>query len=169
MTGLLFVLGGARSGKSRYAQARAEASGLSRLYVATAEALDDEMTERIARHRADRDESWTTIEAPYDLAAVLARETDETRVVLVDCLTLWLTNILIAERAIEEETDGLLAALATAKGPVMLVSNEVGLGLVPETALGRRFRDEAGRLNQKVAALAGEVQFLAAGLNLRLK
>ena len=161
------VLGGARSGKTRHALRLAEAAGPARLYVATAEAGDAEMADRIARHRAERGRGWRTLEAPLDLApAVAAAGVDA---VLVDCLTLWLANLMAAGRDPEAETAALLAALAAAPAPVLLVSNEVGLGLVPETPLGRRFRDAQGLLNQRVAAAVGRVDFIAAGLALPLK
>jgi adenosylcobinamide kinase / adenosylcobinamide-phosphate guanylyltransferase len=168
------VLGGARSGKSRYAEGLIEAAAPHATYVATADPGDAEMKARIAAHRARRAEIgggdfWHTVEAPFDLPAVIVRETAADRPLLVDCLTLWLSNLLLAERCVEDETRSLYAALRKAAGPVVLVANEVGLGLVPETPLGRRFRDEAGRLNQEVAALADRVVFVAAGLPLVLK
>ncbi|MGF7146931.1 adenosylcobinamide kinase/adenosylcobinamide-phosphate guanylyltransferase [Sphingomonas zeicaulis] len=169
---ILFVLGGARSGKSRYAQQRAEALPGDLVYVATAQAFDDEMTARIAHHRDDRGARWRTVEAPLALAETVAIETRTDRVLLVDCLTLWATNLLLADRADDEgaqAAEALVAALAAAAGPVLLVANEVGLGIVPDNPLARRFRDIAGRINQAVAAAAHEVQFIAAGLPLRLK
>lgn len=165
----ILVLGGARSGKSDYAERRAEALGGALVYIATGEALDAEMAERIARHRADRGPRWHTVEAPLELAAALAREAREGRAVLVDCLTLWISNLMHAGRDPATETDHLVAALATAAGPVVLVANEVGLGIVPENALARRFRDAAGRVNRRIAEIADEVQFIAAGLPLMLK
>jgi adenosylcobinamide kinase/adenosylcobinamide-phosphate guanylyltransferase len=165
----LFVIGGARSGKSRYAQARAEATGLRRIFIATAQALDDEMRERIARHRVDRGLDWETVEAPLDLAEAIAAHSAPNRVLLVDCLTLWVTNLILAARDVPAATDCLTAALAGVKGPLILVSNEVGCGIVPDNALARRFRDEAGTTNRRVAAVADEVQLLVAGLPLRLK
>lgn len=165
----LLVLGGARSGKSRHAQASAEAIGGELMFVATAQALDDEMAERIARHHADREGRWTTIEAPVELAAAIRRESRPGRVLLVDCLTLWTSNLLLAGHDIPAATGDLVEAIAAAKGPLILVSNEVGLGIVPENALARRFRDEAGRVNQRIAACADEVVFVAAGLPLKLK
>lgn len=165
----LLVLGGARSGKSAHAQARAEASASERLFVATAQAFDDEMAERIARHQADRDASWRTIEAPIDLAETIATDCAPGRVMLVDCLTLWASNLIFAERDVEAETSRLARAIAAAHGPLILVSNEVGLGIVPDNALARRFRDVAGRINQAVAAACAQVEFVAAGLPLRLK
>ena len=162
------VLGGARSGKTAHALVSAEAVGLRRIYVATAEAGDAEMAERIARHRAERGAGWRTVEAPLDLVGALALA-GEADVVLVDCLTLWLSNLMLGGRDVGAATDGLLAALAEAEVPVVLVSNEVGMGLVPETPLGRAFRDAQGRLNQQVAAAVARVDFVVAGLPLRLK
>jgi adenosylcobinamide kinase/adenosylcobinamide-phosphate guanylyltransferase len=162
-------LGGARSGKSRLAQARAEATPGELVYVATAEALDAEMTERIARHRAERGPPWRTVEAPRNLADVIRRECGPGRVVLVDCLTMWLSNVLLAGEDVAAASRELLTALAGQGGVLLLVSNEVGMGIVPETALGRQFRDEAGRLNQAVAAAADEVQLVVAGLAMPLK
>jgi adenosylcobinamide kinase/adenosylcobinamide-phosphate guanylyltransferase len=168
MTSLL-VLGGARSGKSRYAQARAESLPGDLLYVATAQALDGEMEERITRHRADRGPRWSTLDVPLDLPAALLANAAPEHVLLVDCLTLWTSNLMFAERDLDAETEALATAVAQAAGPVILVANEVGLGIVPDNALARRFRDAAGRLNQAIAAVADEVQFVAAGLPLRLK
>jgi adenosylcobinamide kinase/adenosylcobinamide-phosphate guanylyltransferase len=162
-------LGGARSGKSRLAQARAEARTGELVFVATAEALDTEMAERIARHRSDRGPRWRTVEAPRDLPAVIQREGGPGRVLLVDCLTLWLSNLMLSEADVPLATRSLLAALAQQGGTVLLVSNEVGMGIVPETPLGRGFRDEAGRLNQVVAAAANEVLLVAAGLAITMK
>lgn len=175
------ILGGARSGKSREAERRAAASGLAVTVVATAEALDDEMAERIRRHRADRPAGWRTVETPVALADTLLREAAPDRCLLVDCLTLWLTNLLAEAGTLppgadaealplfRAQRDALLAALPQLPGRIILVANEVGLGLVPEHPLGRLFRDEAGRLNQQLAALADSVSFVAAGLPLRLK
>jgi adenosylcobinamide kinase / adenosylcobinamide-phosphate guanylyltransferase len=166
---IVLLLGGARSGKSHMAQTRAEAMTGELIYVATGEALDAEMHERIERHRADRGARWRTVEAPLELPDVIRRESAPGRVLLVDCLTLWLSNLMFGERDVAIETDGLLAALRAAQGTVLLVSNEVGMGIVPENALARRFRDEAGRLNQRVAAAAHEVLLVAAGLAVRMK
>lgn len=161
------ILGGARSGKSRHAQQRAQESGLEVVYCATAQALDDEMQNRIAQHRADRPAGWRTIEEPLQLAAILAREAAPSRCLLIDCLTLWLSNVLLKKR--EEEIGKLLRVLPTLPGHLILVSNEVGFGIVPDNALARRFRDEQGRLNQYIAALADRVTLVAAGLPLVLK
>ncbi len=165
----LFVLGGARSGKSRYAQARAESLPGDLIYVATAQAFDDEMEERIARHVADRGPRWSTLDVPLDLPAAILANAAPGRVLLVDCLTLWTSNLMFAERDLDAETEALATAVTQAAGPVLLVANEVGLGIVPDNALARRFRDVAGRINQAIAAAAEEVQFIAAGLPLRLK
>jgi adenosylcobinamide kinase/adenosylcobinamide-phosphate guanylyltransferase len=170
MTGSsLFVLGGARSGKSRYAQARAEMLVGRHHFVATAEAFDDEMHERIARHQADRDARWQTVEAPRDLPAVLDALNAPDAVVLVDCLTLWLSNLLLAGADPGLAEAELCRAIKQFSGQIILASNEVGLGIVPANALARRFGDAAGRLNQAVAATAAEVVLLAAGLPLTLK
>lgn len=163
------VLGGARSGKTAFALERAEASGSAPVMVATAEPLDAEMAARIAAHRAERGPRWTTIEEGRDLVRVLGEAAGEGRILVVDCLTLWLSNLMAAELDVESEIDRLCAALADLAGPVILVSNEVGLGIVPDNALARRFRDHQGRLNRKVAAVAGRVTFVAAGLALVLK
>lgn len=167
--GHLFVLGGARSGKSRYAQQRAELTGLAPIYIATAQAWDDEMRDRIALHRGERGGAWTTIEAPLALAEAIHAHAAPSRVLLVDCLTLWVTNLMLGDHDIAAAARGLTDALACAQGPVIAVSNEVGLSIVPENALARRFRDEAGRVNQQMAACMGEVQLVMAGLNLRMK
>ncbi len=166
---LLFVLGGARSGKSRYALSRAEALPGALVFVATAQILDSEMDSRIARHREERGPRWRTIEEPIDLARVVRTEAGADRVLLIDCLTLWASNLMLAERDIDAATGALVAALGEARGPVILVANEVGLGIVPDNALARRFRDVAGTVNQTVAACVDEAVFMAAGLPMRLK
>jgi adenosylcobinamide kinase / adenosylcobinamide-phosphate guanylyltransferase len=171
MTGLAttLVLGGARSGKSAFAEKLIGESGLARVYLATATAEDEEMQTRIAQHRARRGEGWTTVEEPLALVDVLTREATHGRAVLVDCLTLWLSNLMFGERDPDIEARRLARFLGVAKFPVILVSNEVGLGLVPDTPLGRSFRDAQGRLNQVVAAVVPNVVFIAAGLPLWLK
>lgn len=169
---LTLVLGGARSGKTGFAQAAAEqaatAAGTTPSMIATAQAFDAEMEERILRHRTDRGDGWRTIETPLALADTI-RGLTIYDVAVVDCLTLWLTNVMLAGREPVAETDGLLAALAACPARLWLVSNEVGWGIVPDNALSRRFRDEAGRLHQRIAAVADEVFLIAAGLPLRMK
>ncbi len=169
LAAVTLVLGGARSGKSLYAERLIESAAGRGIYCATAEAKDAEMARRIAAHRARRGPFWRTIEAPFELPPAIAANALPDAPLLVDCLTLWLSNLLLAGRAIDEEEERLCAGLHCAPGPVVLVANEVGLGLVPETPLGRRFRDAQGALNQRVAALADRVVFLAAGLPLVLK
>ena len=163
------VLGGARSGKSVHAEKLVEDQPAGWIYLATATAGDGEMAERINRHRERRGDGWRTVEEPLDLTAALQAEAGANSVILVDCLTLWLSNVLFAELDVEHEIKRLVECLSGLAGPVVLVSNEVGLGIVPENALARRFRDDAGRLNQAVAAAADSVVFVAAGLPLSLK
>lgn len=162
------VLGGARSGKSAFAEALAREHE-RRVYVATAERVDEEMSRRIAAHRARRGEGWSTVEAPLALAEAIRRESAPQSCLLVDCLTVWLGNLVHHGRCVDEARDALLASLSAAAGPVVLVANEVGLGIVPDNAMAREFRDRAGRLNQAVAAVASRVYFVAAGLPLALK
>jgi adenosylcobinamide kinase/adenosylcobinamide-phosphate guanylyltransferase len=163
------ILGGARSGKSLYAERLVEGAACAGTYCATAEAGDREMAQRIAAHRARRGRFWRTVEEPLAVASVIADEATAERPLLVDCLTLWLSNLLLAGTPVEQEAERLCGALRLAAGPVVLVANEVGMGLVPQTPIGRQFRDAAGRLNQQVAALADRVVFIAAGLPLLLK
>jgi adenosylcobinamide kinase/adenosylcobinamide-phosphate guanylyltransferase len=163
------ILGGARSGKSTLAEQRAAASDRDVTYVATATAGDTEMAERIAHHRQRRPGHWRTVEAGGELAATLAREAAPERCLLVDCLTLWLGQLIADESVLARERTALLDGLAALPGDILLVSNEVGLGIVPADALARQFRDEAGRLNQAVAAQCERVTFVAAGLPLTLK
>lgn len=169
----LLVIGGARSGKSRYAQGVAESlcdgGALVPIYLATAQAWDAEMAERIALHRMDRDARWQTRDVPLDLAGALRDEARPGRVVLVDCLTLWLSNRMLAGDDIDAATAHLAAAIGGLETPAVLVSNEVGGGIVPETPLGRRFRDAQGRLNQTVAAACSHVVLVCAGLPMQLK
>jgi adenosylcobinamide kinase / adenosylcobinamide-phosphate guanylyltransferase len=165
----VLVLGGARSGKSRYAQALAEESRTRRLFLATAEAGDDEMADRIARHRSDRGDGWSTREEPLELTTALRAEARADRIVLVDCLTLWIGNLIFAGRAVARETADLAREIGRLAGPVVFVSNEVGSGVVPATALGREFRDWQGRANQEIAAACGAVVLVTAGLPSLLK
>ena len=163
------VLGGARSGKSAFAEKLVRESGLAQVYLATATAGDDEMQARIAHHRKRRVDDWRTVEEPLALIDMLTRERKAGNVVLVDCLTLWLSNLMHAERDPEIEARRLTRFLGVAQHPIVFVSNDVGMGLVPETPLGRAFRDAQGRLNQAVAAAVPNVVFVAAGLPLWLK
>jgi adenosylcobinamide kinase/adenosylcobinamide-phosphate guanylyltransferase len=164
---LTFVIGGARSGKSRYAEGLIAALPPPWTYVATAEALDAEMAERIGAHRARRGANWRTVEAPRDIAGAL--KACGATPVLIDCLTLWLSNLVLANADIEAETERLERALAAPKAPMVLVANEVGSGIVPGHALGRKFRDLQGVLNQRIAARADRVVLVVAGLPLVLK
>lgn len=166
--GLTLVLGGARSGKSTYAEGLLEQMPAPWGYIATAQAYDAEMTERIALHRSRRGAGWQTFDAPLALAATLD-ELPADLPILVDCLTLWLTNHLLADHDLAAEGAQLRAALARRAAPVVLVANEVGLGIVPDNALARRFRDAAGRLNQSLAAEAQRVVLVVAGLPMIVK
>lgn len=161
------MLGGARSGKSRYAESLVTALPPPWLYVATAEAGDSEMVARIAAHQARRGPSWTTIETPRNVAETLGTHADTPT--LVDCLTLWLSNVMLADADVDAEIEQLDEALARAAAPIVLVANEVGFGIVPDSALGRRFRDLQGLLNQRIAARADRVVLVVAGLPLTLK
>jgi adenosylcobinamide kinase / adenosylcobinamide-phosphate guanylyltransferase len=163
------VLGGARSGKSRFAEGLLAGHPGRPVYLATAQAGDAEMAERIRRHRARRGDAWTTVEEPLDLPRALTSATRDNAPVLVDCLTLWLSNLMAADRNPERETRALLDMLPQLQTPVVFVSNEVGLGIVPDNALARAFRDHAGLLHQAIAAAADRVYFIAAGLPLLLK
>jgi len=177
------ILGGARSGKSALAEQRAVASGLAVTYIATAQVGDGEMARRIAHHQQRRPKDWGLVEEPLHLARVLQAEAAPERLLLVDCLTLWLSNLLFQGQAgrqaeageavdcplLKEETDALLETLPTLPGRILLVSNEVGLGIIPLGAVTRLYVDEAGRLNQRIAALAQQATLVVAGLPLNLK
>ena len=167
--GVTLVLGGARSGKSRFAELLVETSGLGPVYIATGTAFDAEMRNRIEAHRNRRGPAWRTIEAPIDLVGALRSEDLPASCILVDCLTLWVNNLMVANGDIETAGNELVHTLDELKQPAVLVANEVGLGIVPDNAMARRFRDEAGRLNQKIAAVAANVYFVAAGLPVVLK
>lgn len=170
MAPVTLVLGGAKSGKSHYAETRVLRSDLTPIYLATAQAFDDEMRTRIARHRQQRaGRGWHTVEEPHDLTATLRDKARPSCMVLVDCLTLWLTNRLLAEADVVTEIDRLAASLASLVGPVVLVSNEVGQGVVPDNALARRFVDLAGLCHQKISERADHVVFVTAGLPQALK
>jgi adenosylcobinamide kinase / adenosylcobinamide-phosphate guanylyltransferase len=165
---LTFVLGGARSGKSRYAEELVMACTPPWVYIATAEAYDSEMSARITEHRQRRDERWRTVEAPLDLPAAIAAHGSEGPV-LIDCLTLWLSNVMLAGHDWAVELKRLVTALGEVDGSVVVVSNEVGFGIVPDNALAREFRDAQGRVNMQVAAIADRAVLIAAGLPLILK
>ena len=165
---VILVTGGARSGKSEHAEALTTALPGQPVYIATAEAWDDEMRARIDLHRARRGAEWGMIEAPLDLAAAL-RASDGAGPRLVDCLTMWLSNLMGAQRDWQAETTALIETLRTQTAPVVLVTNEVGLGIVPENALARAFRDAQGLLNRRIAAMADRADLVVAGLPLTLK
>lgn len=165
----VLVLGGARSGKSRHAQTLAETAGGDRVFIATAQAYDAEMDARIAQHQADRDGSWRTVEAPIDLPGAVREHGDAGRVLLVDCLTLWLSNLLLGDADLDAAGDALVKAVTAVPGTVILVSNEVGFGIVPDNALARRFRDAAGRLNQRMAGACDATDLVVAGIPLRIR
>jgi len=165
------ILGGSRSGKSLRAETLAEKSGLSVTYIATAPRIegDEEWSERIGQHRSRRNDQWETVEEELDLSTAIDLASGVEKLVFVDCLTLWLSNLLYAGREVEQEVALLCKRLFDCSGEIILVSNEVGMGLVPENELGREFRDAQGRMNQKVAEVADRVEFVAAGLPLCLK
>jgi adenosylcobinamide kinase/adenosylcobinamide-phosphate guanylyltransferase len=163
------ILGGARSGKSRYAEGLAQSHDGNCIYIATARPGDEEMRQRIAHHRARRGDQWRTIEEPVKLPELLRREAKREGFILVDCVTLWISNLMLEGFPVQESVDELGDMLPELEARIVLVSNEVGLGIVPDNALARRFRDEAGLANQKLAAACGEVIFMAAGLPVRLK
>lgn len=166
---ITLVLGGARSGKSRYAEGLVSATPPPWTYIATAQAFDDEMELRLAHHRSRRDERWRTVEEPLELGPLIARHSSEGGAVLIDCLTLWLSNVLLNGRDTERASAELIDALARAEGQIVIVSNEVGFGIVPDNRLAREFRDAQGWLNQAVARVADQVVLIAAGLPLTLK
>lgn len=168
MNKLTLVLGGTRSGKSAYAE-KLFAGAETPVYLATGTAGDGEMGERIAKHKERRGERWKTIEEPIGLAAALLRESRPDQPILVDCLTLWLGNLMGGGRDVTQACDALISVLPRLKGPVVLVSNEVGWGIVPDNALARRFRDHAGELHQRIAEIADSVVLVAAGLPVSLK
>ena len=163
-----FILGGASSGKSAFAEALVVGTGARRVYIATSQAYDDEMKSKIASHRESRGQGWRTVESPLNTTQALA-DVQKDEVVLLDCATMWLSNHLLADSNIDRETNALLAAIAACQGRVVTVSNEVGMGIVPENALARRFRDAQGKLNQKLATSADLAVFVVAGLPLVLK
>ena len=165
----MLITGGARAGKSRYAERLMRARPARHAVIATAQPGDAEMAERIARHKAERDKTWEVIEQTISVRAAIRNAARPDRIVLVDCLTLWISNLMAERRDIEIEMQGLVGTLQIAAGPVIIVSNEVGLGIVPDNALARAFRDNLGRANQSVAAAADCVVFMAAGIPMVLK
>ncbi|MCH4248827.1 MAG: bifunctional adenosylcobinamide kinase/adenosylcobinamide-phosphate guanylyltransferase [Acinetobacter populi] len=168
--GMELILGGARSGKSKLAEQRAKDSALPVLYVATAQALDAEMQLRIQHHQQTRPATWQLVEEPIDLADVLLQHDQSQRLILVDCLTLWLSNVLTQNEALfRQQIDSFLEVAAKLEAQLILVSNETGLGVVPMGELSRKFVDESGRLHQKLAQLADRVTFCVAGLPMTLK
>ena len=166
---IILVLGGARSGKSAFSEGLVDRSGLAKAYLATGQVFDDEMKRRVGIHKTRRGPEWELVEEPLDLCGALSRISSEKKAVLVDCLTLWVTNLMMAERNQVGEAEMLVSALTTLPGTIVLVSNEVGQGIVPDNAMARAFRDHAGLLHQKVAATADEVYFVTAGLPQTLK
>ena len=164
---IVLVGGGSRSGKSSYALELARAYGSRKVFIATAQLFDEEMRERARLHREERRDEFTTIEEPYELVSAVTNLEGHADVVVVDCLTLWLTNLMLADR--EAEAGSGLMAIANTSLPCILITNEIGCGIVPENALARRFRDLAGRLNQQAAALAVEVYYTVFGIPMRLR
>jgi adenosylcobinamide kinase/adenosylcobinamide-phosphate guanylyltransferase len=170
MKRIVLVLGGARSGKSAYAENLAVRHKGPKFYIATAEAFDEEMHDRIKHHRSNRaEDGWETIEAPFDLANAIRDHASKKSFILLDCITVWIGNLLHKQSAVYPQVDELCSALAAAQGTIIIVSNETGLGIVPDNPMARAFRDEAGRANQAIAKIAGEVVFVVAGLPLTLK
>lgn len=166
---ITFITGGARSGKSSLALLGAAAHGKRRAFIATMRPLDDELKERVQRHRQERGDGWQTFEEPLDVAELLRSIDGRFDVVVLDCLTLWLCNVMLGGGDAEEETGKLVSALREMKTPVHVVSNELGMGVVPDNSLAREFRDAAGRLNQAVAGEASEVYLTVSGIPLRIK
>lgn len=169
MASVTLVLGGARSGKSRFAESLILQTGKRPVYIATAEPFDDEMRERIKLHREDRGTRWKTLEAPIELVRGIKNESGPERAILVDCLTVWLSNLMAHSRDIKAPCDTLVYLLKEPRSDIVLVASEVGLGIVPDNRLAREFRDHAGKLNQAIAAIADKVYFIAAGLPITLK
>lgn len=166
---ITFILGGSRSGKSSFALDCASKLPGSKAFIATAQAFDEEMKERIERHKKERSADWKTFEEPTALPQILSRISEEHDVIIVDCLTLWLSNLIMNDTAVDADIESLLSAAATCPSCIFIVSNEVGMGIVPENALARRFRDLAGTLNRRVAEIANVVYLVAAGIPLKMK
>ena len=166
---ITLLLGGARSGKSNRALSMEKAFFDQHVFIATSEKLDAEMSERIEIHRQERDQKWITVEAPVNLRSALKNVDVPNSLIVIDCLTVWLGNLMHYKHAVNTEIEHLLESLGTAKGDYILVSNEVGQGIVPETKMAREFRDHQGRVNQKIAALADRVELVVAGIPLMIK
>lgn len=166
---VVLVLGGARSGKSAFAEKLLNDSGLQKIYLATAQVFDSEMAQRVALHHERRGSEWQLVEEPTKIAEVIANHDQPSNGILVDCLTLWVTNLMMADLDIGAYGDRLVESLKMVAGTVVFVSNEVGQGIVPDNAMARAFRDYAGILHQKIAAIADEVYFVTAGLPQKLK
>ncbi len=166
---ITFIVGGSRSGKSSFALDCASKLPGSKAFIATAQAFDEEMKERIERHKKERSADWKTFEEPTALPQILSRISEDHDVIIVDCLTLWLSNLIMNDTAVDVDIESLLSTAATCPSCIFIVSNEVGLGIVPENALARRFRDLAGTLNRRVAEIANEVYLVAAGIPLKIK
>lgn len=163
------ILGGAKSGKSAFALRLGEGYEAKRAFVATAQALDHEMAERIKKHKLERADRWDTFEEPFDVAGLIGSIQRDYEVILIDCLTLWTSNVLLADRDFESESGLLIDTLKEASSQIIVVSNEVGLGIVPENRLARQFRDYAGTLNRAMASLAEAVYFVVAGIPIKIK
>ena len=172
MKKITLIIGGCKSGKSRHALHLAEKDDSRKIFIATCVPFDEELKERIARHKTERDGSWKTVDAPIELTEAICAYDDEYAVLLVDCLTLWINNLMLTSEDpyhIDENVTKLVAALSAARCPVILVANEVGAGIVPENRLARLFRDAAGVTNQRIAALADEVIYMVAGIPMTIK
>lgn len=166
----IFVVGGCRSGKSRHAQELAEKiTDIHRVFIATCVPYDEEMKDRVRRHQKDRGSTWTTVDAPVELAEAILKQSQNAQVILADCLTLWMSNLLMESENLESRVEELTAAINKAQCPVIIVSNEVGTGIVPENALARQYRDAAGFANQKVAACVDKVIWMVAGIPILVK
>jgi adenosylcobinamide kinase/adenosylcobinamide-phosphate guanylyltransferase len=169
MATVVFITGGARGGKSSLALSLAEQHGSRRACVATMEPLDDELKERVQRHKGERGDAWETFEEPVDVVSALGRISGKFDAVVIDCLTLWLSNVMLAGRDVEEEMEDLLSSLRETRGTVYVVSNEIGMGIVPGNRTAREFRDLAGRLNQRVASEAAEAYLSVSGIPVQIK
>lgn len=166
---IFFILGGARSGKSRFALQRASEFSGKKAYIATAQALDDEMKERIDKHKKERSGDWTTFEEPINISGIIKDVHKKYDVIIIDCLTLWLSNLMLAGSNIEKELELFISSLTDVHCSIFIVSNEVGLGIVPDNAIARKFRDLSGYVNQRIAETADEVYLAAAGIPIKIK